>query len=148
MQNKDILNAIHSEQSAEYQNTIPKATGENDLEIFALLENYPTFKNDFINTLTNRIGRQMFFDKVFNNPFKMLHKGELPYGKSIEQLFVEMAEEKGFNEHFTGSNSNEGDLIGIVAPKVKPDYISQNFAYKFKTSISDLQLKGAFQNSI
>ena len=48
MQNKDILNAIHSEQSAEYQNTIPKATGENDLEIFALLENYPTFKNDFI----------------------------------------------------------------------------------------------------
>lgn len=148
MQNKDILNAIHSEQSAEYQNTIPKATGENDLEIFALLENYPTFKNDFINTLTNRIGRQMFFDKVFNNPFKMLHKGELPYGKSIEQLFVEMAEEKGFNEHFTGSTSNEGDLIGIVAPKVKPDYISQNFAYKFKTSISDLQLKGAFQNSI
>ena len=73
MQNKDILNAIHSEQSAEYQNTIPKATGENDLEVYATLENYPTLKNEFINTLTNRIGRQMFFDKVFNNPFKMLH---------------------------------------------------------------------------
>ena len=39
MQNKDILNAIHSEQSAEYQNTIPKATGENDLEVYAALEN-------------------------------------------------------------------------------------------------------------
>ena len=37
MQNKDILNAIHSEQSAEYQNTIPKATGENDLEVYAAL---------------------------------------------------------------------------------------------------------------
>ena len=146
LQNKDILNAIRDEQSAEYQNNIPVATGLNDLEVYASLEAYPTAKNEFINTLTNRIGRQIFFDKVFNNPFKMLHKGLLPYGKTVEQLFVEMAEEKGFKEHFSGSTSNEGDLIGIVAPKVKADYITQNFEYKFKTSISDLQLKGAFTN--
>ena len=146
LQNKDILNAIRDEQSAEYQNNIPVATGLNDLEVYASLEAYPTAKNEFINTLTNRIGRQIFFDKVFNNPFKMLHKGLLPYGKTVEQLFVEMAEEKGFKEHFSGSTSNEGDLIGVVAPKVKADYITQNFEYKFKTSISDLQLKGAFTN--
>lgn len=147
LQNKDILNAIREEQSAEYQNNIPVATGSNDLEIYSALESYPTAKNDFINTLTNRIGRQMFFDKVFNNPFKMLHKGMLPYGKSIEQLFIEMAEEKGFKEHFTGSTSNEADLIGVVAPSVKVEYITQNFEYKFKTSISDLQLRGAFTNA-
>lgn len=146
MQNKDILNAIRQDAGAEYQANIPVATGDNDIEVYTSLEQYPTAKNAFINTLTNRIGRQMFFDKLFNNPYKMLHKGELPYGKSIEQLFTEMAEEKGFDEHFTGSTSNEGDLIGIVAPKVKADYITQNFAYKFKTSISDLQLRGAFTN--
>ena len=80
MQNKDILNAIHSEQSAEYQNTIPKATGENDLEVYATLENYPTLKNEFINTLTNRIGRQMFFFFFFNKHFKMLYKFVLHFG--------------------------------------------------------------------
>ena len=89
----------------------------------------------------------MFFNKVFNNPLKMLHRGMLPYGKSIEEMFVELAEQKGFNEHFEGSTSNEADLIGVTSPKVKVDYISQNFAYKFKTSISDLQLKGAFANT-
>lgn len=147
LENKEILNAIRNDAGSEYQQNIPVATGDNDMEVFAALEQYPTAKNTFINTLTNKIGRQMFFDKVFNNPYKMLHRGVLPYGKSIEQMFVEMAEEKGFNEHFTGSSSNEGDLIGIVAPKVKPDYITQNFAYKFKTSISDLQIRGAFTNT-
>lgn len=145
--NKDILNSIRQDAGAEYQENIPQATGENDAEVYAALEQYPTAKNAFINTLTNRIGRQMFFDKVFSNPFKMLHRGMLPYGKSIEQLFVEMAEEKGFDEHFKGSTSNEGDLIGITKPSVKVDYISENFEYKFKTSISDLQLRGAFNNS-
>lgn len=142
--NKDMLNSIRSTMSAESQAVIPQATGDNSIEIYATLENYPTAKNEFINTLTNRIGKQMFFDKLFNNPFKMLHKGMLPFGKSIEQLFTEMAEEKGFNDHFTGSSTAEGDLIGLVKPSIKVDYITQNFAYKFKTSISDLQLKGAF----
>ena len=144
--NKDLLNSIRAEQSAEYQERIAVATGSNDLEIYATLEAYPTAKNEFINTLTNKVGKTMFFNKVFNNPLKMLHRGMLPYGKSVEEMFVELAEQKGFNEHFEGSTSNEGDLIGVTTPKVKVDYISQNFAYKFKTSISDLQLKGAFSS--
>ena len=144
--NKDLLNSIRAEQSAEYQERVAVATGSNDLEIYATLESYPTAKNDFINTLTNKVGKTMFFNKVFNNPLKMLHRGVLPYGKTIEEMFVELAEQKGFNEHFEGSTTNEGDLIGVTTPKVKVDYISQNFAYKFKTSISDLQLKGAFSS--
>lgn len=146
IENKDMLNAIRSESSSEYQNNIPLATGTNDLDVFSALETYPTAKNEFINTLTNRIGKQIFFDKVFNNPYKMLHKGELPYGKTVEEMFVEMAEEKGFNDHFTGSSTNEADLIGLVKPKVRVDYITQNFAYKFKTSISNQQIRGAFND--
>lgn len=146
VENKDMLNAIRNEASLEYQNNIPEATGLNDLQIFRALESFPTAKNEFINSLTNRVGKQLFFDKVFNNPYKMLHKGELPYGKTVELMFTEMAEEKGFNEHFTGSTTNEGDLIGIVAPKIKVDYISQNYEYKFKTSISNQQIRGAFSD--
>ena len=145
-QNKEILNAIRGEQSTEYQDKIPVATGLNDAEIMALLDEYPTHKNAFINTLTNKIGKELFFSKVFNNPYKMLHKGMLPYGKSIQEMFVEMAEKKGFDDHFTGSSSAEGDLIKAVKPIVKVDYATQNYAYKFKTSISDAQIRGAFTN--
>lgn len=146
-ENKDILNAIRNEQSSEYQERIPKATGNNDIEILQALENYPTEKNNFINTLTNKIGKTMFFNKVFNNPLKLLHKGMLPYGKNIEQMFVELAESKGIDEHFTGSTSEEGDLIKATKPKVKVDFIKQNYEYKFKTSISNAKLRGAFHNS-
>ena len=143
--NRDLLNSIRNVQSVEYQSQIPLATSITGEELaMAILEDYPSAKNAFINTLTNRIGKDMFFNKVFENPYKVFHRGLLPYGKSIQQLFVELAEKKGFNEHFTGSDTNEGDLIRPVVPVVDVCFIEQNIAYKFKTSISHEQLKGAF----
>ena len=133
--NIDMLNSIREQQNLEYQALIPKVSSQDDcLQVLATFESYPTAKNAFINTLTNRIGKSLFFDKVFNNPYKMFHKGMLPFGKSVEQLFVEMAEQKNFADHFTGSTTQEGDLIRAVPPSVKVDYISQNYQYKFKTS--------------
>lgn len=145
--NVEFLNSIREVQTQEYRNVVPQVKSNDDcLQVLATFAEYPTAKNAFISTLTNRVGKSMFFDKVFKNPYKMLHRGMLEYGKSIEQLFTEMAEKKGWNEHFTGSTSEEGDLIKAVKPSVKVDYITQNFEYKFKTSISDQQLRGAFQN--
>ena len=145
--NRDLLNSIRASQSLEYQQLIPVATSLTGEELaMAILEDYPTAKNAFINTLTNRIGKDMFFNKVYENPYKVFHRGLLPYGKNIQQLFVEMAEKKGFNEHFAGSDSNEGDLIKAVAPIVDVLFVEQNIQYKFKTSISHEQLRGAFNS--
>ena len=145
--NVDFLNSIREVQTQEYRNVVPQVKSNDDcLQVLATFAQYPTAKNAFISTLTNRVGKSMFFDKVFKNPYKMLHRGMLEYGKSIEQLFTEMAEKKGWNEHFTGSTTEEGDLIKAVKPSIKVDYITQNFEYKFKTSLSDQQLRGAFQN--
>lgn len=158
--NKELLETIADNSNAELRNLMPtketvvdgqKATvynfSETGSEVHAILEEYPTAKNEFINTLTNKIGKTLFFNKVFNNPLKMLHRGKLPYGKTIEQMFVKDAEQKGFNEHFAGSTSAEGDLIRATKPNVDVDYISQNYQYKFKTSISDEMLAGAFTSA-
>lgn len=146
LKNQDILNAIRNENTQQYKDIIPMADGTNDLKIYERLEAYPTAKNEFINTLTNKVGKTLFFNKTYKNPLKVLHKGMLPFGKTIEQLFVEMAERRGWGEHFTGSTSDEKDLLGMLPPSVKVDYISQNYEYTFKTSISDDLLKGAFYN--
>ena len=77
--NIDMLNSIREQQNLEYQSLIPKVSSQDDcLQVLATFESYPTAKNAFINTLTNRIGKSLFFDKVFNNPYKMLHKGMFP----------------------------------------------------------------------
>ncbi|MEG0408496.1 MAG: hypothetical protein RR623_06445 [Bacilli bacterium] len=147
VENKEIINAIRNELPKESQDRIPVADGTNDRSVAKALADYPTDKNNFIDTLVNKIGKTMFFSKVFNNPFKMLHRGELPYGKSLEEVFVEMAEYKGWGENFTGSSTEEGDLIRTTKANVKVDYAKENFKYKFKASISDQLLKGAFLDS-
>ena len=66
LKNRYILNSIRSVQGIEYQNVIPVAESLTGSELaMAILDDYPTAKNAFINALTNRIGRDMFFNKVF-----------------------------------------------------------------------------------
>lgn len=144
MTNQQIMNQIHETASPEYRSRIGLATDENLPEIYATIMEWPSAKNEFINALTNKIIKTVFYSKVFSNPLAMLHRGKIPFGSGIEQLFVEMAEKKNFGDHFTGSTTAEGDLIRQQDSNVNVRYITQNFMYKYKVSISDERLKTAF----
>lgn len=141
--NKEILNQILTNASMEYQNVVPEAlgTGGNVSDVFA---QYPTAKNEFINTLTNQVVRSVIYSKVFSNPLQMFHGGKLEVGQSIEQLFVDMAEVKGFLE--MEQSDEVKDLIATSKPDVHALYVSRNFAYKAKVSISEEQIAGAFRS--
>ena len=143
-----MLNAIRNESSAEYQERIPVVHTEEDVRtVERMFKDYPTVKNEFINTLTNKVVRSDFFSKVYENPLKMLKKGTLPYGSSIEELFVSAATAKGFYKS-GGSAAQDGaqELVGKKDVDVKALYIEKNYAYVFEASISDAQLKAAFLN--
>lgn len=143
--NAEILNTIRANASSEYQERVPEALGVGG-NVSNVFTQYPTMKNEFLNALTNKIARTLFYSKVFDNPLKALHKGMLPYGYSLEQIFVNMAETKGFWEHWDGSGDEVKDLIGKKKPDIKLLYIERNFAYKYKTTISDQQLRTAFHD--
>ena len=135
--NQEILKQVRDNASAEYQSRIPEATSETGAEILSVLSDYPSAKNEFIQAITNKIAKSVFYSKVFNNPLKMLHRGALPYGYSIENIFVEMATKKGMRQNFDGSNTPEGDLIRKAEAKVIVRYAEKNFEYKYKVSISN-----------
>lgn len=143
MSNKQILDQIRATGSAEYQERVPEAMGVGG-NVSKVFTQYPTMKNEFINTLTNKVIKTYFYSKVFNNPLRLLHKGNLEYGYSLEQLFVDMAEKKGFFENFDNGDEVK-DLVATKKPSVKQLYIERNFAYKYKVTISDTQLKTAFR---
>ena len=142
--NQEILNQILSNASMEYQNVVPEALGMggNVSDVFA---QYPSAKNEFINTLTNQVVRSVIYSKVFNNPLQMFHGGKLEVGQSIEQIFVDMAEVKGFLE--MEQNDEVKDLIATSKPDVHALYVSRNYAYKSKVSISEEQLASAFRST-
>ena len=146
--NKGILQQMGDMGSAEYKSRMLDDNGKaiTGGEAYAILEDYPTAKNEFINTLTNKVVKTYFYSKVFTNPLSMLHRGKLAHGASIEQLFVDMAERRGFGEHFGSNATAEADLIGKQTANVHALYITRNFKYKYKVSISDVQLATAFYN--
>ena len=143
--NAEILNTIRANASTEYQERVPEALGVGG-NVSNVFSQYPTMKNEFLTALTTKIARTLFYSKVFDNPLKALHKGMLPFGYSLEQIFVNMAESKGFWEHWEVSGDEVKDLVGKKKPDIKLLYIERNFAYKYKTTISDQQLRVAFQS--
>ena len=144
--NKQLVDSIVNEGTDVLRTSFASVNTGDGQAVYELLSNFEEVKNAFINTLVNRCVKVQFFSKIYDNPLKMLHNGLIPYGDSIQQIFVRLGERKGFNEHFESSGTAENDLIGKRVPQVDVDYISQNFAHKYKVSISELQLKTAFLN--
>lgn len=139
-----VVNDMSSEHSAKLMMDGKILPPQEMLNVF---KDFPTTKNEFINTLTNKVTKVMIYSKIYKNPLVSLKQGTVEYGDSIEELFVQMALMKNFAEHWDEDGSDEADLIRKMTPKVTALYIQRNIDKKFKTSVSDKQLRKAFFNS-
>ena len=147
MDNIQFLNAIRAVSSAEYKERIPTATQTNIQNIMTTIMEYSTTKEEFTNTILNKIVKTKVLNKAYENSLKFFKKEPLPFGKTIEGVFVDLIKAKNFNENFgTGDNQATSLLAKEKAP-VKVEYYSENFKHKYKLSISDEQLKSAFMSA-
>lgn len=130
--------------SQEYKDRVPVATQENIGNIEEIISIYPNTKNEFISVLTNQVAKQLFFSKAYENPYKLFNRGMLPFGKSIESIFVDIIKGKQ-RTHETNTTNLATDLLAREVPNVKVEYYSENFRHQYKTTITDEELKGAFR---
>lgn len=145
MDNGQVIDAVRKEMLPQDRDLIKEV--KNGIDFLSVSETYPNIMNAFIETLTNKVTKSLIYSKIFVNPLKMLKKGKLDYGDSIEELFVEMAMSKNFGKHWDDRNATpEADLIRKLKPKVTALYISVNYDQKYKTTIMDKQLRKAFIN--
>ena len=85
----DILNVIRQNLSAQYQDSVPAVSSATDIpKVGEILYGHPAMANEFLNALINRIAAMVVESAVFNNPYRMLKKGVLSYGETIEDVFV------------------------------------------------------------
>ena len=147
MDNIQFLNAIRAVSSAEYKERIPQATQTNIQNIMTTIMEYSTTKEEFTNTILNKIVKTKVLNKTYENSLKFFKKEPLPFGKTIEGVFVDLIKAKNFNEHFGDGRSEASSLLAKETPKVKVEYYSENFKHKYKLSISDEQLKSAFMSA-
>ena len=147
MDNIQFLNAIRAVSSAEYKERIPTATQTNIQNIMTTIMEYSTTKEEFTNTILNKIVKTKVLNKAYENSLKFFKKEPLPFGKTIEGVFVDLIKAKNFNENFGTGNNEATSLLAKETPTVKVEYYSENFKHKYKLSISDEQLKSAFMSA-
>ena len=144
--NVTFVKALANAASQEFKDRIGNTTQGNIKKIGETITAYPTAKNEFVNVLTNQVSKQLFFNKVWENPYKMFNRGQLPYGKSIESIFVDIVKGKDRIRQ-TNAGLLASDLMTRYTPNVKVEYHTENFQQQYPTTLTDEELKGAFRSA-
>ena len=139
----DILNVIRTNASAEYQSLVPEVTKEVDIpKVGEVLVGYPQMANQFISVLVNRIVEVRVKSAIFTNRFAKFKKGTIPYGQTIEEVFVELAKAREFSVEKAASREFKRTL-----PKVKAAFHTMNYQAQYPITIQDEDLRTAFLNA-
>lgn len=145
LDNVTFVKALTTATSQEFRDRIGTVTADNITNIGDIITQYPTLKNEFIQVLTNQVSKTLFFSKVYENPYKLFKRGQLPYGKTIESIFVDIIKGKDRSKK-TDTTDLASDLLARQQPNVKVEYWSENKQLQYATTISDEELKGAFRS--
>ena len=136
----DILNVIRQNASYEYQQNVPEVTKASDIpRVGEVIYGTPTFTNQFINALVNRIAIVRMQSATFNNPYRVLKKGYIEFGETVEDIFVSIA--KGVDFDPEKGKSRE---FKRTFPDVRSAFHTMNWRVMYPVTIQDEDLKQAF----
>ena len=136
----DILNVIRQNASYEYQSQVPVVSVDTEIpRVGEILYGHPALANEFINALVNRIALVAAKSAVFYNPYAILKKGELAYGETIEEIFVEIAKVV----HYDADDAVNRELRRTL-PDVKSAFHAINWKVLYPVTIQQDDLARAF----
>lgn len=136
----DILNAIRNENG--FEQYVPLANKDNLAEVGAGIMINQTLQNDFITALVDRIGLVVVGRKLMTNPLSRFKKGMLPMGRTIEEIFTDLAKEQLFDQE-----TAEDEVFKREIPDVKVLFHEVNRKSFYKQTISQEQLTQAFTST-
>lgn len=137
----DIVNAIREEQSETYKNNVPIATSTNMGEVGRALDNYVGGINAFTGTLINKIGLQLWATKTTQNKLAFLKRGMLSNASDIEEIYIGLIDGVDFDG--TGTDNP----FSQKKPDVDTMYHKETYKKKYKVTVSEEQVKQAFQTT-
>lgn len=135
----DIVNAIRNSGTDSFRQYVPLANADNVAEVGAGILMNQTNQNEFITSLVDRIGKVVISQKLLQNPLKSFKKGQLPLGRTIEEIYVDLAEEKLYNPE-----EAEQKVFARVTPDVKTLFHDLNRKGFYKQTVQDSDLTTAF----
>ncbi len=133
-----IMNTIHANSSALYQERVPQLTKTNIAEVGNPILTYEAIANEFLSAFVNRIAFEEVSNRRFKNPLAVLKKGGKPFGSDVLEIYTNPVSAVTFD------GSATSDMLKVSKPDTKTMYHRMNRQDKYPVSISDAQLKTAF----
>lgn len=133
----DVINAVISTNSTLKEN-VPLATNATLQATGGTIMSYTPFMNEFINGLVNRIIFQEAHNVVYENPLKIFKGANVPYGTDVQDSIANPAVATPYD------STAMSDVLSPGTPDVKAVYYRRNRQDKYKVTIYDAQLAGAF----
>lgn len=139
----DILNVIRENAGLEYQQQVPAVNDLVDIpKVGDVLYGYPALANTFLSSLMNRIALVLVKNAMYNDPYKVLKKGEIGYGETIEEVFVELAKAREFNIEKTASREYQRTIADV-----RTAFHVINLKIQYPITIQDVDLRQAFTSA-
>lgn len=135
----DIVNAIRNSASDNFQRYVPLANDSNIAEVGHGILINQQLQNEFITSLVERIGLVVIHNVSLNNPLKKFKKGLMPQGRTIEEIFVDITNEKKYD-----AEDAEQTVFKRTIPNVKTLFHERNRQGYYEQTIQDDSLKSAF----
>lgn len=98
---------------------------------------YAIKKQEFLNSVVNKIGRQIYSTTAYSNPLKRLKKGFIENANEIEEIYIARAVGYDYDPNGEGA-------LDRVKPNVKTQYHQVDYEKDFQVTIQDKQVRKGF----
>lgn len=137
----EILNTIRDNMSEFYQKRIPEATKENLKQIGDWLASNDKLMNEYINGYINEVGARYILAKIYNNKFAKMKQADVPYGSTINEIYINPAVDVGYSKDQT-------ILLKTTRPDGKVAYYGRVRTSKYPVTITEQQIMQSFRNEM
>lgn len=101
---------------------------------------YTQTKQEFLNSVLNKIGKQEFSNKTYTNPLKRL-RGQFINGPTdIEEIYVDRVADTGYDKEGEG-------VLDRVKPTVSVQYHTNTIEHGYKCTVHNKQMRKGFLNA-
>lgn len=139
--NVSILNAVRNDASLDYHKRIPAANKGNVADVADAILSFRAHKNEFIESLINRIGLVYARNAIWFNPLSEFKRGTLSMGDTIEEIQTGIVKAS----HYSHDREYlERDIFGRADIDVAAAFHTVDREDFYKVTIDENTLRRAF----
>lgn len=128
--NAQIMNAVRSNASLEYQSRIPAVTDGNISKALKELDRFTPMWNEFIITLLNTIGLRYFNDNLYENRLRPLKSGSLAFGGMVEEYSMNLIEAEEYDV-------NDTNVFDAPVPDIEVNWHRVNSRLRYPLAVNE-----------